>query len=121
MTGRTSATLVCTTCEDSWLSSLKIRSPSALCLTRPVLMLFMEVRALMCRGLPQVLFSGTYRSNLDPAGQFVSDDLWGALEKVHLKEHVMSSDENNEGLDQPIDAGGGNLSVGQRQLMCLAR
>ncbi|XP_017121302.1 probable multidrug resistance-associated protein lethal(2)03659 [Drosophila elegans] len=70
--------------------------------------------------IPQepVLFSGTLRYNLDPFEQYPDDKLWEALEEVHLKEEVS---ELPKGLESMIAEGGANYSVGQRQLVCLAR
>ncbi|XP_017778100.1 PREDICTED: multidrug resistance-associated protein 4 [Nicrophorus vespilloides] len=66
--------------------------------------------------IPQepVLFSATLRYNLDPFNQFTDDALWFALDEVELKESVPS-------LDFIVDEGGANFSLGQRQLVCLAR
>jgi len=65
-----------------------------------------------------VLFSGTLRFNLDPFGKYKDEDLWQAIDHAHLKDFV---DKLPEGLDHEIAEGGENLSVGQRQLVCLAR
>lgn len=70
--------------------------------------------------IPQdpVLFSGTLRINLDPFEQHSDDLLWRALEHAHLKHFVKGL---TAGLNHEISEGGENLSVGQRQLICLAR
>ncbi|XP_070641616.1 ATP-binding cassette sub-family C member 4-like [Bos indicus] len=65
-----------------------------------------------------VLFTGTMRKNLDPFNEHTDKELWNALEEVQLKETI-------EGLPGKMDTAlaetGSNLSVGQRQLVCLAR
>ena len=64
------------------------------------------------------LFSATMRTNLDPFGNYSDRQLWDALEIANLKSFIASL---SGGLDFEVNEGGENLSVGQRQLVCLAR
>ncbi|VDN53858.1 unnamed protein product [Dracunculus medinensis] len=70
--------------------------------------------------IPQepVLFSGTLRFNLDPFEEYDDNQIWQALHLSHLKSFT---DELTNGLNFMLIEGGENMSVGQRQLVCLAR
>mmetsp|Transcript_18358 Transcript_18358/g.26582 ORF Transcript_18358/g.26582 Transcript_18358/m.26582 type:complete len:1406 (-) Transcript_18358:280-4497(-) len=71
--------------------------------------------------IPQtpVLFSGcTVRENLDPFYIYNDERIHEALSDVQMLDEI---DDLQHGLDSTIAEGGSNFSVGQRQLICLAR
>ncbi|KAM9005719.1 ATP-binding cassette sub-family C member 5 isoform 2-T3 [Sarcophilus harrisii] len=70
--------------------------------------------------IPQepVLFSGTVRSNLDPFNQYSEDQIWDSLERTHMKECVAQLPLK---LESEVLENGENFSVGERQLLCIAR
>ncbi|KAJ3171261.1 hypothetical protein HDU88_008299 [Geranomyces variabilis] len=70
--------------------------------------------------IPQepTLFAGTIRENLDVEGGQTDDAIWELLEAINLKTYVAAQPGK---LDAPVSEKGENLSVGQRQLICLGR
>ena len=76
--------------------------------------------------IPQdpTLFRGTIRSNLDPFNEHTDLELWSALRQSDLVDASASLDEKTHGrihLDGVVEEEGLNFSLGQRQLMALAR
>ena len=75
-------------------------------------------RCVFVLGQSPLLFSGSLRKNLDLTEQFTDANLWLVLQDVQLKESVKSL---HGQLDHELLENGANISVGERQLICLAR
>lgn len=75
-------------------------------------------RALAMVPQDPILFTGTLRQNLDPESQLTDKEMWDALENTYMRETIMS---HHELLEMDVGERGGYFSIGQMQLLCLAR
>lgn len=64
------------------------------------------------------MFSGTIRDNLNPLENIEDFKLWSVLRMVKLDKVISKM---SDGLDTVIERGSEELSIGQKQLLCLAR
>ena len=65
-----------------------------------------------------MLFAGSIAYNLDPFGEFTPEQLAKALAAVQLDKYIQTLP---DGLASSVGEGGSAMSVGQRQLLCMAR
>ena len=70
--------------------------------------------------IPQdpALMEGTLRYNIDPLERSNDNDIIKIMEKIGF-DYIVKR--NNAGLNQEIAEGGSNLSVGEKQLICITR
>ena len=70
--------------------------------------------------IPQspTLLTDTIRANVDHSGKLSDEKIWKALKQVQLDKFVNSLKLK---LETPLEKSGNNLSLGQKQLFCLAR
>ncbi|KAL4789301.1 hypothetical protein BDV19DRAFT_374334 [Aspergillus venezuelensis] len=73
---------------------------------------------LICVTQSPILIPGTIRENIDPTHSLSDEDLHTILQRVHLHSTIQHQ---LGGLDAPLSSANDTLSVGQRQLLCLAR
>ena len=70
------------------------------------------------------MFTGTLRFNIDPAGKIDETQIIDLLKEAGLQsllDRHQSENKGGTGLDLEITENGGNLSSGEKQLVCICR
>mgnify|MGYP003385230043 FL=1 len=81
--------------------------------------IFLYFCAILSPPLPLSPPLGSLRYNLDPFSKYSDLEIWTALDRAHLKEDVLQKFPQK--LNHPVSERGENISVGQKQLLCIAR
>ena len=70
--------------------------------------------------IPQdsTLMNGTLRYNIDPANDYTDLEIINVMKKIGF-DYILN--QNKEGLEQNISENGSNLSIGEKQLICITR
>ncbi|EAR89965.1 ABC transporter family protein (macronuclear) [Tetrahymena thermophila SB210] len=71
--------------------------------------------------IPQIpfVFGGTIRRNLDPLNEYTDEQIWEALRCVELDKYILQK--CKDGINTDMTVASSVFSVGQKQLVCLAR
>ena len=84
-----------------------------------IIMIIKILTIIMIMAFTNIFMYTFYRYNLDPFEQYQDQDIWEALDRVHLKEDIIAKFPLQ--LSHEVSERGENISVGQRQLLCIAR